>query len=90
MEFEVGPGRKGDEARRVPRPRRELKHPTYARRMDRLRTILILRGLLAVFFVVVGVVVIAGGDVVFGVFAVLVGVVNAVLIAVLVRRARPR
>jgi hypothetical protein len=56
--------------------------------MDRLRTILILRGLLAAFFVVVGVVVIAGGDVVFGVFAVLVGVVNAVLIAVLVRRAR--
>ena len=58
--------------------------------MDRLRTILILRGLLAVFFVVVGVVVIAGGDVVFGIFAVLVGVVNAVLITVLVRRARPR
>jgi hypothetical protein len=57
--------------------------------MDRLRTILILRGLLAAFFLVVGVVVIAGGDVVFGVFAVLVGVVNAVLIAVLVRRARP-
>jgi hypothetical protein len=56
--------------------------------MDRLRTILILRGLLAAFFLVVGVVLIVGGDVVFGVFALAVGVVNAVLISVLVRRAR--
>lgn len=56
--------------------------------MDRLRTILILRGLLAAFFVAVGVVLIVGGDVVFGVFALAVGVVNAVLISVLVRRAR--
>ena len=56
--------------------------------MDRLRTILILRGLLAAFFVVLGVVLIVGGDVVFGVFAVAVGVINAVLITVLVRRAR--
>jgi drug/metabolite transporter (DMT)-like permease len=56
--------------------------------MDRLRTILILRGLLAAFFAVLGVVLIVGGDAVFGVFAVAVGVVNAVLITVLVRRAR--
>lgn len=56
--------------------------------MDRLRTILILRGLLAAFFVVLGAVLIVGGDVVFGVFAVAVGLVNAGLITVLVRRAR--
>jgi hypothetical protein len=58
--------------------------------MDRLRTILILRGLLAAFFVVLGVVLLAGGDTVFGVFAVAVGITNAVLIGVIARRARPR
>ena len=58
--------------------------------MDRLRTILILRGLLAAFFVVLGVIVITSGDTVFGVFAIAVGVINAALIGVLVRRARPR
>jgi hypothetical protein len=58
--------------------------------MDRLRTILILRGLLAAFFVVLGVVLVASGDTVFGLFAIAVGITNAVLIGVLVRRARPR
>ena len=56
--------------------------------MGRLRTILILRGLLAAFFVVLGVVLIADGDAVFGGFAIVVGVVNAGLVAVLARRAR--
>ena len=57
--------------------------------MDRLRTILILRGLLAAFFVVLGIVLLAGGDAVFGAFAVAVGITNAVLIGVVIRRARP-
>jgi hypothetical protein len=56
--------------------------------MGRLRTILILRGLLAFFFVVVGVVTLASGRVVFGLFAIAIAVTNAVLIAVLTRRAR--
>jgi hypothetical protein len=56
--------------------------------MDRVRTILILRGLLAAFFVVLGVVLLAGGDTVFGLFAVAVGVTNAALIGVVARRAR--
>jgi hypothetical protein len=58
--------------------------------MDRLRMILILRGLLAAFFVVLGIVLVASGDTVFGLFAIAVGITNAVLIGVLVRRARPR
>jgi hypothetical protein len=58
--------------------------------MDRLRPILILRGLLAAFFVVLGVVLLASGDSVFGVFAIAVGVTNAVLIGVVVRRVRQR
>ena len=57
--------------------------------MDRLRTILILRGLLAAFFVVLGIVLLAGGDAVFGVFSIAVGITNAVLIGVVIRRARP-
>ncbi len=56
--------------------------------MGRLRTILILRGLLGLFFVVIGIVTVAGGDAVFGLFAIAVGVTNWVLIAALVRRAR--
>jgi len=56
--------------------------------VGRLRTILILRGLLAAFFVVVGVVKVAGGDALFGAFALVVGAVNAALIVVIVRRAR--
>ena len=58
--------------------------------MYRLRMILILRGLLAAFFVVLGIVLVASGDTVFGLFAIAVGITNAVLIGVLVRRARPR
>jgi hypothetical protein len=58
--------------------------------MDRLRTILVLRGLLAAFFVVLGVILLASGDTLFGLFAIAVGVTNAVLIGVIVRRARPR
>jgi hypothetical protein len=57
--------------------------------MDRLRMILILRGLLATFFVVLGVILVTSGDTVFGIFAIAVGITNAVLIGVLVRRARP-
>ena len=56
--------------------------------MDRLRSILILRGFLAAFFVVLGVVLVVGGDTVFGVFAIAVGITNAVLIGVVIRRAR--
>ena len=52
--------------------------------------ILILRGLLATFFVVLGVILVTSGDIVFGIFAIAVGITNAVLIGVLVRRARPR
>ena len=58
--------------------------------MDRLRMILVLRGLLATFFVVLGVILVTSGDTVFGLFAIAVGITNAVLIGVLVRRARPR
>ncbi len=56
--------------------------------MDRLRAILILRGALALFFLVLGGVLFATGNVVFGVFAVAVAIVNSVLIVVLARRAR--
>ena len=56
--------------------------------MGRLRTILILRGLFAAFFVVLGIVLLARGDTVFGLFAVAVGITNVVLIGVVVRRAR--
>ncbi len=56
--------------------------------MGRLRTILILRGLLGLFFVGIGIVTLANGNVPFGVFAVAIGVTNWVLIAVLARRAR--
>jgi hypothetical protein len=56
--------------------------------VDRLRAILLLRGALALFFLVLGVVLVATGTVVFGVFAIAVAAVNAVLIVVLARRAR--
>jgi hypothetical protein len=56
--------------------------------VDRLRAILLLRGALALFFFALGVVLIATGTVVFGVFAVVVAIVNASLIAVIVRKAR--
>jgi hypothetical protein len=56
--------------------------------VDRLRAILLLRGALAAFFFVVGVVLLATGSTVFGVFALVVAIVNAVLIVVIARRAR--
>jgi hypothetical protein len=56
--------------------------------VDRLRAILLLRGALALFFLVLGVVLVATGNTVFGVFAIVVAVVNATLIAVIVRKAR--
>jgi hypothetical protein len=55
--------------------------------VDRLRAILLLRGALALFFLVLGVGLLATGNVVFGIFAIVVAIVNATLIAVLVRRA---
>lgn len=55
--------------------------------MDRLRAILLLRGALALFFLVLGVVLLATGNIVFGIFAIVVAIVNSTLIAVLVRRA---
>jgi len=56
--------------------------------VDRLRAILLLRGALALFFLGLGVVLLATGNVVFGIFAVAVAIVNAALIVVLARRAR--
>jgi hypothetical protein len=56
--------------------------------VDRLRTILVLRGALAAFFFVLGVLLLATGNTVFGVFAIAVGMVNTTLIVVLARRAR--
>jgi hypothetical protein len=59
-----------------------------ARDLGRLRTILILRGLLGLFFVGIGVATLAGGRVGFGVLAIAIAITNFVLIAVLARRAR--
>ena len=56
--------------------------------MSRLRAILLLRGALAVFFLGLGAVLLATGNAVFGVFAIVVAAVNATLILVIVRRAR--
>jgi hypothetical protein len=56
--------------------------------VDRLRAILLLRGALALFLFGLGVVLLVTGNPVFGVLAVVVAIVNAVLIAVLVRRVR--
>lgn len=56
--------------------------------MDRLRAILLLRGALALFFLGLGAVLLATGNVVFGVFAVAVAIVNTALIVVLARKAR--
>ena len=56
--------------------------------MRRLRSILLLRGALALFFFVLGVVLLATGNVVFGVFAIVFAIVNASLIGVIVRKAR--
>jgi uncharacterized membrane protein len=56
--------------------------------VDRLRAILLLRSGLALFLFVLGVVLLATGSVVFGVFAVAAAAVNATLIVVLARKAR--
>jgi hypothetical protein len=56
--------------------------------VDRLRAILLLRGALALFFVGLSVVLFATGNVVFGVFAIVVAIVNASLIWIIVRKAR--
>jgi hypothetical protein len=56
--------------------------------VDRLRSILLLRGVFALFFVVVGIVLLATGNTVFGVFALVVAIVNGALVAVLANRAR--
>jgi hypothetical protein len=56
--------------------------------VDRLRAILIMRGALALFFLVLGIVLLATDNTVFGVFAVAVAIVNAALIVVLARKAR--
>jgi hypothetical protein len=54
----------------------------------RLRAILVVRGGLALFLVVLGVVLLATGSTLFGVIAVGAGIVNAGLVVVLTRRAR--
>jgi hypothetical protein len=56
--------------------------------VDRLRAILVLRGVLALFFLGLGIVLVASGTVVFGVFAILVALVNTALIVVLAHRSR--
>ena len=56
--------------------------------MDRLRAILLLRGALALFFLALGLALLATDNVVFGVFAIVVAIVNAALIAVIVSKAR--
>jgi len=56
--------------------------------VGRLRAILLLRGALATFLFVLGVVLLSTDDVVFGVFALVAALVNAALIVVLARRAR--
>ena len=80
VEFEVGPGKRGRAGAARPRPRRQLTSPRTLAAMDRLRTILILRGVFAVFFVILGHRVARDRrHVVFGLFAIGVGIVNAVL-----------
>jgi hypothetical protein len=56
--------------------------------MRRLRTILILRGCLAVLFLGLGVAALADGRTVFGSFAIAIGITNGVLVTVLERRRR--
>ena len=57
--------------------------------MDRLRAILLLRAGLALFLFGLGVVLLVTGSVVFGVFALVASLVNAALIVVIARKARP-
>jgi hypothetical protein len=56
--------------------------------VGRLRAILVLRGVLASFFLVLGIVLVVTGNAVFGVFAIAVAIVNTVLILLLARKAR--
>ena len=56
--------------------------------MKRLRTILILRGCMAVLFLGLGVAALADGRLVVGLFAVAFAVTNGVLVTVLERRRR--
>ena len=56
--------------------------------MGRLRAILLLRGALAAFLLVVGVVLLTTDNLLFGAFAIGAAIVNAALIVVLARRAR--
>ncbi len=56
--------------------------------MGRLRAILLLRGALAVFLFVVGVVLLTTDSLLFGAIAIAAALVNAGLIVVLARRAR--
>jgi asparagine N-glycosylation enzyme membrane subunit Stt3 len=58
--------------------------------MERLRAILILRGVFAALFVILGIVLLVTGETVFGLFAVGVGITNAVLIGVVLRQARAK
>ena len=62
--------------------------PAYALVVDRLRTILVLRGALALFLAGLGLVLLVDGTVVFGVFALAAAIVNGALVVVLARRAR--
>jgi len=57
--------------------------------VDRLRAILLLRAGLALFLFGLGVVLLVTGSVVFGVFALVASLVNAALIVVIARKARP-
>jgi hypothetical protein len=56
--------------------------------VGRLRAILILRGVLASFFLVLGIVLLLTGNTVFGVFAIVVALVNTALIVLLAKRTR--
>jgi hypothetical protein len=56
--------------------------------MGRLRTILRVRAALAALFVLGGLVVLAGGDVVFGLLMLAFGITNTVLVVIVVRRSR--
>jgi len=56
--------------------------------VGQLRTILILRSLLAAFFVALGIVLFLRGRAVFGCFALAVGATYATLVALLARRGR--
>jgi hypothetical protein len=56
--------------------------------MRHLRMMLLLRSLFAAFLAVLGVVLLATGDTVFGCLAIAFGTTNALLVGVLARRSR--